>query len=355
MSELNDYDGAGFGLIPASPPGFRSGFVGIIGRPNVGKSTLMNYLVGQKIAITSPVAQTTRNRLRGILTTPTAQLIFVDTPGIHKPHHQLGKVLVKNAQVAIQSVDVLLFVVDGSVAAGGGDRFIANLLTHCQVPIILGINKADQQQGFGEGTEADDHNPEVDEQEPEVELTGLTHPSLPTPLSSSLSPHPFDRTYQELATSQAWKIAKFSAVTGEGLEALQQQLIQHLEPGPYYYPPDLVTDQPERFIMGELIREQVLLLTREEVPHSTAIGIDRVEEEPTITRILATIYIERASQKGILIGKGGEMLKAIGSAARQQIQKLVAGKVYLELFVKVQPKWRQSSARLAELGYRVEE
>jgi GTP-binding protein Era len=151
MSELNDHHQAGSGLIPASPPGFRSGFVGIIGRPNVGKSTLMNYLVGQKIAITSPVAQTTRNRLRGILTTPTAQIIFVDTPGIHKPHHQLGKVLVKNAQVAIQSVDALLFVVDGSVEAGGGDRFIANLLTHCQIPIILGINKADQQQGEQEG------------------------------------------------------------------------------------------------------------------------------------------------------------------------------------------------------------
>jgi GTP-binding protein Era len=365
MSELNDHHQAGSGLIPASPPGFRSGFVGIIGRPNVGKSTLMNYLVGQKIAITSPVAQTTRNRLRGILTTPTAQLIFVDTPGIHKPHHQLGKVLVKNAQVAIQSVDVLLFVVDGSVEAGGGDRFIANLLTHCQMPIILGINKADQQLGQDEveaqesGGARDD---DADAQESDIESKALTadetslvpHPTAMRKQATPLTPHPFDRSYQELAASQQWGIAKFSALTGEGLEALQQQLIQHLEPGPYYYPPDLVTDQPERFIMGELIREQVLLLTREEVPHSTAIGIDRVEEEPTITRILATIYIERSSQKGILIGKGGEMLKAIGSASRQQIQKLVAGKVYLELFVKVQPKWRQSSARLAELGYRVE-
>jgi GTP-binding protein Era len=349
MSELNDHYQLASGLIPAAPPGFRSGFVGIIGRPNVGKSTLMNYLVGQKIAITSPVAQTTRNRLRGILTTPTAQLIFVDTPGIHKPHHELGKVLVKNAQVAIQSVDVLLFVADGSVAAGGGDRFIANMLTHCQTPIILGINKADQQAETDEVAEAEARRQEAE---------GIQNPEsrnyLEALQTSSLTPHPLDRTYQELAASQQWRIAKFSALTGDGLEALQQQLIQHLEPGPYYYPPDLVTDQPERFIMGELIREQVLLLTREEVPHSTAIGIDRVEEEPTITRILATIYIERSSQKGILIGKGGEMLKAIGSAARQQIQKLVAGKVYLELFVKVQPKWRQSSARLAELGYRVE-
>ncbi len=349
MNELNDHDQLASGLIPASPPGFRSGFVGIIGRPNVGKSTLMNYLVGQKIAITSPVAQTTRNRLRGILTTPTAQLIFVDTPGIHKPHHELGKVLVKNAQAAIQSVDVLLFVVDGAVAAGGGDRFIANMLTHCQTPIILGINKADQQAETDEGEEA-----EVRSQESKITQNPTPDPSAFSLQPSALSPHPFDRTYQELAASQQWGLAKFSALTGDGLEALQQQLIQHLEPGPYYYPPDLVTDQPERFIMGELIREQVLLLTREEVPHSTAIGIDRVEEEPTITRILATIYIERSSQKGILIGKGGEMLKAIGSAARQQIQKLVAGKVYLELFVKVQPKWRQSSARLAELGYRVE-
>ena len=366
MSELNDHNQAGSGLIPGSPPGFRSGFVGIIGRPNVGKSTLMNYLVGQKIAITSPVAQTTRNRLRGILTTPTAQLIFVDTPGIHKPHHQLGKVLVKNAQVAIQSVDVLLFVVDGSVEAGGGDRFIANLLTHCQIPIILGINKADQQPGQdevqaqgSEGTgdvDADDQHSDVESKASNADETGLApHPAAMRKQATPLAPHPFDRSYQELAASQQWDIAKFSALTGEGLEALQRQLIQHLEPGPYYYPPDLVTDQPERFIMGELIREQVLLLTREEVPHSTAIGIDRVEEEPTITRILATIYIERSSQKGILIGKGGEMLKAIGSASRQQIQKLVAGKVYLELFVKVQPKWRQSSARLAELGYRIEQ
>ncbi|WP_390883164.1 GTPase Era [Kovacikia minuta] len=139
------------------------------------------------------------------------------------------------------------------------------------------------------------------------------------------------------------------------MESLQERLIQDLEPGPYYYPPDLVTDQPERFIMGELIREQILLLTREEVPHSVAISIDRVEEEPTITRVLATIYVERDSQKGIVIGKQGSMLKAIGSAARQQIQKLIAGNVYLELFVKVQPKWRQSRTHLSELGYRVEE
>lgn len=303
--------------IPQAPPDYKSGFIGIIGRPNVGKSTLMNHLVGQKIAITSPVAQTTRNRLRGILTTPQAQLIFVDTPGIHKPHHQLGEVLVQNAKIAIESVDVVLFVVDGTVEAGGGDRYIVELLAHSQIPVILGINKLDEQ---------------------------------PTDLAPEL-----DASYAQIAESYQWETAKFSALNGDGLETLQQLIIDRLELGPYYYPPDLVTDQPERFIMGELIREQILLLTREEVPHSVAIAIEKVEEAPTITRVYATIHIERDSQKGILIGKGGSMLKAIGSAARQQIQKLIAGKVHLELFVKVQPKWRQSRTRLAELGYRIEE
>jgi GTPase len=302
--------------IPQAPPEFKSGFIGIIGRPNVGKSTLMNQLVGQKVAITSPVAQTTRNRLRGILTTPEAQLIFVDTPGIHKPHHQLGEVLVKNAKIAIESVDVVLFVVDGTVACGAGDRFIAELLSRSQTPVILGANKIDQQ-----------------------------------PSDSQL----IDDSYDRLATSYQWQTVKFSAKTGLGLPELQNLLIEHLDNGPFYYPPDLITDQPERFIMGELIREQILLLTREEVPHSVAIAIDLVEETPSITRVLATINVERDSQKGILIGKGGSMLKAIGSAAREQIQKLISGKVYLELFVKVQPKWRQSRVSLAELGYRVEE
>ena len=219
MSKNNDitFEQESFNTIPASPPGFKSGFVGIIGRPNVGKSTLMNDLVGQKIAITSPVAQTTRNRLRGILTTPEAQIIFVDTPGIHKPHHELGNVLVKNAQIAIHSVDVLLFMVDCSVELGGGDRYIADLLKEIKIPIILGLNKADQQ------TEDDLF---------------------------------LDNSYRALASDHHWTVAKFSALTEVGLESLQQSLIQNLEPGPYYYPPDLVTDQPERFIMGELIREQ---------------------------------------------------------------------------------------------------
>lgn len=302
--------------IPVAPEGFKSGFIGIIGRPNVGKSTLMNHLVGQKIAITSPVAQTTRNRLQGILTTDKAQFIFVDTPGIHKPHHELGKVLVKNAQNAINAVDLVLFVVDSSVVAGGGDRYIVELLQKTKTPVILGLNKSDQQ------------------------------PSNYDPL---------DESYLEFSKAYNWSMIKFSALTGVGLEELPKILINNLELGPYYYPPDLVTDQPERFIMGELIREQILLQTRQEIPHSVAVVIEKVEETPTLTRISAAINVERDSQKGILIGQKGTMLKAIGIAARQQIQKLIAGDVYLQLFVKVEPKWRQSRISLAEFGYRLEE
>lgn len=313
---LDNISPASFNLIPEPPPGFKSGFVGIIGRPNVGKSTIMNQLVGQKIAITSPVAQTTRNRLRGILTTSGAQFIFVDTPGIHKPHHELGKVLVENAKLAIKSVDVVLFVVDSSVDAGGGDRYIAELLSNVKLPIILGLNKADRQPDDFEA---------------------------------------IDRTYEQLGQAYHWPMLKFSALTGEGLDSLQTLLADHLDPGPYYYPPDLVTDQPERFIMGELIREQILLLTRQEVPHSVAVEIERVEETPKITRVFAAINVERDSQKAILIGKKGSMLKSIGTAAREQMQKLILGQVYLELFVKVRPKWRQSRARLSQFGYQVGE
>jgi len=316
---VDGFDPAGYSAIPTPPEGFRSGFVGIVGRPNVGKSTLMNALVGQKVAITSPTAQTTRNRLRGILSTDQAQIIFVDTPGIHKPHHELGKILVKNARVAIASVDANLLVVDGSVESGRGDQFVAELLAHSSGPVIVGVNKIDQQ------------------------------PEAPEAIAQ------LDASYQRLADTYGWPMVKFSALQETSLDTLLQTLVDQLDPGPYYYPPDLVTDQPERFIMGELIREQILLNTREEVPHSVAIAIDRVEEDTNITRILATIHVERDSQKGILIGKKGGMLKIIGSDARQGIQKLVMGQVYLELFVKVVPKWRQSRSRLEDFGYRVEE
>jgi GTP-binding protein Era len=208
---VDTFDPLGLSTIPTPPEGFRSGFVGIVGRPNVGKSTLMNALIGQKVAITSPIAQTTRNRLRGILSNDQAQIIFVDTPGIHKPHHELGKILVKNARMAIDSVDVTLFVVDGAAAAGRGDQFIVELLTKSQVPVILGVNKIDQQ--------------------PQDAAT-------------------LDASYQALADAQGWPLIKFSALTEANLDGLLQGLIDRLEPGPYYYPPELVTDQPERFIMG---------------------------------------------------------------------------------------------------------
>lgn len=302
--------------IPLASSDFKSGFIAIIGRPNVGKSTLMNELVGQKIAITSSVSQTTRNRLQGILTTDQAQIIFVDTPGIHKPHHELGKIIVKNATSAINAVDLILFLVDSSTKLGGGDRFIIELLSRTKNPVILGLNKVDlQSENYQE----------------------------------------IDQTYLEIAQEKNWPVVKFSALNRDGLDQLQNLFIEKLETGPYYYPPDLVTDQPERFIMGELIREQILLLTRQEIPHSVAIAIDKVEELPEITKVLATINVERNSQKGILIGQKGSMLKSIGSAAREQIQKLILGKVYLELFVKVEPKWRESRRQLAEFGYRLED
>lgn len=303
--------------IPNAPPDFRSGFVAIIGRPNVGKSTLMNALVGQKIAITSPVAQTTRNRLQGIITTPTCQMILVDTPGIHKPHHELGRVLVQNAKQAIHSVDLVVLLVDSSAPLGRGDQFIVDLLTQNVPPVLIGLNKQDQQ--------------------------------------AQESVDDLDKSYQILTESYGWPSFKFSALTGDGLPALQDALTEKLPPGPYYYPPDLVTDQPERFIMAELIREQILLLTRQEVPHSVAIAIEKIEETPQRTNVFAAITVERGSQKGIIIGQKGSMLQAIGSEARQQIQKLIAGDVYLKLFVKVEPKWRQSRTQLLEFGYRVEE
>lgn len=298
-------------LIPEAPPGFRSGFMALIGRPNVGKSTLLNALIGQKIAITSPVAQTTRNRLQGILTLPQAQIILVDTPGIHKPHHRLGEILVQNAQTAATAVDGVVLVVDGSGSAGRGDEYIAQRLPQ-DVPVLICANKSD--------------------------------------LTPSGSQQQILKGYQRLISGAP--LVSVSALDPKTLDPLLQQMTALLPEGPYYYPPDLITDQPERFIMGELIREQILTHTRQEIPHSVAITLDQVEELETITRVLATIHVERDSQKRILIGKKGEMLKTIGQEARFQIQKLIEGKVYLELFVKVRPHWRRSASILADLGYR---
>ncbi len=297
-----------------TPEGFRSGFVALIGRPNVGKSTLLNQLVGEKVAITSPVAQTTRNRLRAILTTATAQLVLLDTPGIHKPHHLLGERLVQTARNSIGEVDVVLALMDGSVPMGRGDQFVLDLLKQIRQPVLLGLNKQD-----------------------------LVNPEEQQELFNS---------YQD-ALPEA-PLLPFSATTGDGCSALVEALEPLLPLGPMLYPAGTISDQPEKLLLAELIREQVLHLTREEIPHSVAVQIDRLEEDGPRTVILATVMVERSSQKGILIGKGGAMLKAIGTGARLQMQKVFDGPVYLELFVKVVPHWRQKPGRLAELGYQGE-
>ena len=301
------------------PKGFRSGFVALIGRPNVGKSTLVNQLIGDKIAITSPVAQTTRNRLRAILTTDEAQLILVDTPGIHKPHHLLGERLVRSARSAIGEVDQVLLLLEGCEAPGRGDAFIVQLLRQQSLPVQVLLNKWDL-----------------------------------VPLEQKDAA---DAAYRELLSETDWPVHRCSALSGDGCPELVKAISSLMPEGPQLYPSDMVSDQPERLLMGELIREQVLLNTREEVPHSVAVSIDRIEEMPAKgkgrgrTAVLATVLVERKSQKGILIGKGGSMLKTIGQGARLQMQTLIDGPVYLELFVKVVPDWRSKPARLAELGY----
>ena len=302
--------------------GYRSGFVALIGRPNVGKSTLLNQLVGEKVAITSPVAQTTRNRLRAIVTTPEAQMVLVDTPGIHKPHHLLGERLVQSARAAIGEVDLVLLLLEGCEPPGRGDAFIVELLRQQDLPVLVALNKwdcvAEQQQDLAE------------------------------------------EAYRQLLADSSWPLMRCSAISGEGCNGLVEALVGHLPLGPQFYPAEMVCDQPERVLLAELIREQVLMHTREEVPHSVAVSIDRVEEMPVAngrpgqqgrTAVLATVLVERKSQKGILIGKGGSMLKTIGQGARLQMQTLIDGPVYLELFVKVVPDWRGKPARLAELGY----
>ncbi len=304
------------------PKDYRSGFVALIGRPNVGKSTLVNQLVGEKVAITSPVAQTTRIRLRAIVTTSKAQLIMVDTPGIHKPHHLLGERLVKSARSTIGEVDVVLLLLDGSQLPGKGDNYIINLLKQQKLPVVVVLNKWD--------------------------------------LVGNEQSQKREKLYRDFLRQSSWPVFRCSALKGDGCLDLPKVLTEYLPLGPQLYPPELRSDQPEKILLAELIREQVLLHTREEVPHSVAVSIDRVEEIPSKkkkpnsknhTALLATILVERKSQKGILIGKAGSMLKTIGKEARFQIQALIDGPVYLELFVKVVPDWRSKPARLAELGY----
>ncbi len=309
-------------LLETTKKGFRSGFVALIGRPNVGKSTLVNQLVGKKVSITSPVAQTTRNRLRAILTTSKTQIVFVDTPGIHKPHHLLGERLVQSAKRTLGEVDVVVLIFEGCFPPGRGDLFLIQLLESQKIPVLIVLNKWDL-------VLADQYQKRESE-------------------------------YQELFKKTEWPVFCCSAINGNGFDALIDAISTHLPIGPYLYPPDFVSDQPEKVLLSELIREQVLIHTREEVPHSVAVTIDRLEEVPLVkknqskkiqTAVLATIFVERKSQKGILIGKGGSMLKKIGKGARLQMRNVIDGPLYLELFVKVVPDWRSKPARLSELGY----
>jgi len=292
-------------LIPAAPADFRSGFVALIGRPNVGKSTLLNRLLGEKIAITSPVAQTTRHAIRGVLTRPTSQIIFIDTPGIHKPRHKLGEALVNTARQTMAQVDVVVFVADGSEPTGAGDRLIATTLLPV-APVVLVLNKLD--------------------------CTSLD----------------YSASYHELWPEPPLTF-RLSAQRGDGLGEFLTGLEQQLPLGPYYYPPDSLTDQTERLLCAEFIREQILLATQEEVPHAVAVGIEAMEELSRLTRIRAVIYVERDSQKGILIGKGGERLKGISTQARLAMEEMLQTKVYLEVFVKVAAHWRQNPRLLKEL------
>jgi len=294
---------------------FKSGFAAIVGRPNVGKSTLLNRITGHKIAIVSDKPQTTRNRIRGVYTDENAQIVFLDTPGIHKPFSKLGDYMVKAAEGALDEVDVVLFLTDVSEELGGGDRYIIERLKNVKTPVILVLNKIDK-----------------------VSRDGVL---------------PVIDAYRRL--HDFTEIVPVSAARGDNVERLLELVIQYLPEGPMFYPPGQVTDHPERFICAELIREKILLLTREEVPHSVAVEIERMEtDDRGLVRIGAVIYVERESQKGILIGKGGAMLKEIGRLAREEMERLLGSKIFLELWVKVKKDWRNHEAFLKSMGYRTE-
>lgn len=292
---------------------FKSGFISIIGRPNVGKSTFLNHVVGQKIAIMSDKPQTTRNKVQGVVTTDDAQMIYIDTPGIHKPKHRLGDFMVKVARNTLGEVDVILFMVNAEQKIGPGDRFIIDMLKNTKTPVFLIINKID-----------------------------LVHPDelLETIVS-----------YQE--EYDFAEVVPISALKGNNTAALLDTLKKYLPEGPKYYPDEQVTDHPERFIIAEFIREKVLHLTREEIPHSVAVVIEQIEREKDrdMINVMATIVVDRDSQKGIVIGKRGALLKQVGTEARKDIEMLLGSKVFLELWVKVQKDWRNRPSRLKEFGF----
>jgi GTPase len=294
---------------------FKSGFVSIIGRPNVGKSTLMNQIIGQKIAIMSDKPQTTRNKIHGVYTSEHGQIVFLDTPGIHKPNSKLGDYMMKVAHSTLGEVDAVLFLVDVSEGIGGGDRYIIEQLKSVKTPVILVLNKIDK-----------------------------VHPEELLPIIVS---------YKDLMDFA--EIIPISALQGNNVTTLLEQIVNYLPEGPQYYPADQVTDHPEQFVCAELIREKILHLTREEIPHSIAVHIEDMRVENNgLVRISAVIYVERDSQKGIIIGKSGALLKEIGKQARHDIEALLGSKVFLELWVKVKKDWRNQERVLRDLGFRHE-
>ena len=292
---------------------FHSGFVAIVGRPNVGKSTFLNYVVGQKVAIMSNVPQTTRNKIQGIYTNDHEQIVFIDTPGIHKAHNKLGDFMVQSAMSSLKEVDAIMFMVNADEPRGAGDNFIIERLKKVSNrPVYLVINKID-----------------------------LVHPDELLPIMES---------YKD---AMDWAdVFPISALQGNNINELISTLGKNMPVGPKYYPDDQVTDHPERFIVSELIREKVLQLTRQEVPHSVAVVIDSMKtKQEGLVNIDATIIVDRPSQKGIIIGKGGKMLKEIGSRARADIEHLLGSRVYLEIWVKVSEGWRDKQSLLQSYGY----
>jgi GTP-binding protein Era len=284
----------------------------LTGRPNVGKSTLLNTILGEKVAIVSPKPQTTRNRIIGVKTLPDAQIIFIDTPGIHKPKHKLGELMVKQAKESVKEVDVILFMVDPE-EPGSGDKFIIDILKDMGKPVFLLINKVDT----------------------------VKKPLLLPVIEAYSKLYPFK------------EIIPISALAGDGIDALIKTIVNYLPEGPKYYPDDILTDQLERFMVSEIIREKIIQQTEDEIPYSVAIEINQwSEREDGVIFIKANIYVEREGQKGIIIGKGGARLKTIGTNARLEIEKLLGTKVFLELWVKIKKDWRQSERILKELGFR---
>ena len=290
-----------------------SGFVSILGRPNAGKSTLLNTLVGSKIAIVTDKPQTTRNRIQGVVNRPEAQIIFLDTPGIHKPDTRMNKKMMAEVREALQGCDLLLLMVDATQAFGPGDRYVLELLQKVARPCFLLLNK--------------------------IDLVREKQKLLP------LMDH--YRRQHDFA-----EIIPISARSGDGLEQLLARIVASLPEGPQYFPPGHVTDQPARFLAAEIVREKIIQLTRQELPYASMVLIDRFEEKPHLLRIFATVFVERQGQKGIIIGARGEMMKKIGTLAREELEKLFGQKVHLELYVKVRAGWRENPRFLQATDWR---